>query len=99
MVSTSATYLEAKTVVKMVREVSADILKKPGSEIILGANYTDDLRADSLDMVDLVAGLEEKVEEVLGFVEFEISDQEAENLHTVRDVVEFILQRGYPAAA
>ena len=99
MVSTSATYLEAKTVVKMVREVSADILKKPGSETPLGANYTDDLRADSLDMVDLVAGLEEKVEEVLGFVEFEISDQEAENLHTVRDVVEFILQRGYPAAA
>jgi acyl carrier protein len=47
------------------------------------ASFIDDLGADSLDMVELVMKIEEEFK-------FEISDQEAEKIKTVQDVVQYV---------
>ena len=47
------------------------------------ASITDDLGADSLDVVDLVMSLEEEFD-------VEIPDEEVENIKTVGDIVKYI---------
>jgi len=51
-----------------------------------GASFVDDLGADSLDAVELVMALEEEYD-------IEISDEDAEKLHTVGDVMRYLLDR------
>lgn len=47
------------------------------------ATFVDDLSADSLDIVELIMSIEEKFD-------IEISDEEAERIVTVGDVVKYI---------
>lgn len=47
------------------------------------ATFVDDLSADSLDIVELIMSIEEKFD-------IEISDEEAEKIVTVGDVVKYI---------
>ena len=47
------------------------------------ATFVEDLAADSLDIVELVMGIEEEFE-------IEIPDQAAENIVTVQDVIDYI---------
>lgn len=94
--ATNATHRQKMEVLKLVRKVSSDQLKKPDTEVVLDANYIDDLRADSLDLVDLMVSLEEEVEVQLK-CKMEIPDDDAENIRTVRDAVNYILEKVYPA--
>ena len=48
------------------------------------ATFVDDLSADSLDIVELVMGIEEKFE-------IQIPDEAAEKIVTVGDVVDYLL--------
>ncbi len=52
--------------------------------IKIDSAFTDDLAADSLDIVELVMNIEENFN-------IKISDEDAENLITVGDVVKYIL--------
>jgi acyl carrier protein len=66
--------------------VQAIIVEQLGvdeDEVTMEASFRDDLEADSLDLVELIMAFEE---------EFggEISDDEAQNLTTVGDVVKFL---------
>ena len=47
------------------------------------ASFVDDLAADSLDIVELVMGIEEKFE-------IQITDEAAEKIVTVGDVVDYL---------
>ena len=47
------------------------------------ATFVEDLAADSLDIVELVMGIEDEFE-------IEIPDQAAENIVTVQDVIDYI---------
>ena len=47
------------------------------------ATFVEDLSADSLDIVELVMGIEDEFE-------LEIPDQAAENIVTVQDVIDYI---------
>ena len=49
----------------------------------MDASITDDLGADSLDVVDLVMSLEEEFD-------VEIPDNQVENIKTVGDIVRYI---------
>lgn len=75
-------------IAERVKSIIADQLEVGEAEIQLDASLTDDLRADSLDMVELVMAFEDEFY-------LEIPDEEAEELSTVRDVIEYIeIHRG-----
>lgn len=74
-----ATFDDVKAIVVEQLNVGADEVK-PESK------FTDDLGADSLDVVELIMALEEKFE-------IEIPDEEAEKISTVGDVVKYIDER------
>jgi acyl carrier protein len=70
-------------VLDKVKAVIADKLEVEASKITPEANFTDDLGADSLDVVELVMALEEEFD-------IEIPDEEAEKLQTVQAVIDYI---------
>lgn len=66
-----------------VKEIIVEQLDAEESAITMEASFRDDLEADSLDVVELVMELEDEFE-------VEIADEEAENINTVGDAVQFI---------
>ncbi len=66
-----------------VREIICEQLGVSDGEISPEASFIEDLGADSLDIVELVMALEEEYE-------MEISDEDAENIKLVQDVIEYI---------
>ncbi len=66
-----------------VREIIAEQLGVAASEVTPEASFIEDLGADSLDIVELVMALEEEYG-------IEISDEDAEKVRTVKDVVDYI---------
>jgi acyl carrier protein len=70
-----------------VKEVVLD--KLPGAEaekVVPEAKFIEDLGADSLEIVELVMGLEDK----FGIT---ISDEDAEGIRTVQDAVSYITSK------
>jgi acyl carrier protein len=82
-------------VFERVREVIVRQLKVQPDEVRPDASLTDDLRADSLDVVDLVIALEEEFSSDDN--EVVIADEDAENIHTVQDIIDFLEQKGVAA--
>ena len=66
-----------------VREIVCEQLGVGEEEVTPDAAFIEDLGADSLDIVELVMALEEEYE-------LEISDEDAEKIRTVQDVVTYI---------
>lgn len=79
------------TVFERVRDVVVRQLKVDASEVKPEANLIDDLRADSLDIVDLTIAIEE---EFSADATFEIRDEDAENIHVIQDILDFLAQQG-----
>ena len=66
-----------------VKETICQQLKAKPEDITLETSFIDDLGADSLDSIELVVELEEKFG-------IEIPDEDAQELQTVGDVVNYI---------
>lgn len=66
-----------------VKNVIVDQLTVDADEVTLEASFVDDLGADSLDVVELIMGLETEFD-------IEIPDEDAEKISTVGDAVEYI---------
>ena len=66
-----------------VKSVIVDQLGADESAVTLNASFVDDLGADSLDIVELIMGLETEFD-------IEIPDEEAEKIRTVGDAVNYI---------
>ncbi len=66
-----------------VRKIVVDQLGVKEEEVTLEASFVDDLGADSLDTVELVMALEEDFET-------EIPDDQAENITTVQQAIDYI---------
>ena len=71
------------TIEQKVKSIIADQLGVGEEEIKPTSSFIDDLGADSLDIVELVMAMEEEFE-------VEIPDEEAENIKTVQDAVNYI---------
>lgn len=66
-----------------VKAVIVDQLGADESSITLESSFVDDLGADSLDIVELIMGLETEFD-------IEIPDDQAEKISTVGDAVNYI---------
>jgi len=75
--------MDEAAILEKIREVVADKLDADPNDVVDGASFVDDLGADSLDVVELIMGLEDEFG-------IEISDEEAEGIRTVGDAVRFI---------
>jgi len=73
----------ASSVEEKVKQIIVEQLGVDESEVTPTASFIDDLGADSLDIVELVMALEEEYE-------MEISDEDAEKIKTVQDVITYI---------
>ena len=70
-------------VFEKVRTILVDQLDVEEEKVTLEASITEDLGADSLDVVDLVMSLEDEFG-------VEIPDDPVENIKTVGDIVKYI---------
>jgi acyl carrier protein len=68
-----------------VKSIIVDQLGVEADEVTPEASFTDDLGADSLDIVELVMAFEEEFD-------IEIPDEEAEKIGTVQEAVNYISQ-------
>lgn len=73
-------------ILEKVTEILVDQLDIDEDKVDADASITDDLGADSLDVVDLIMSLEEEFN-------IEIPDEEVENIKTVGDIVKYIEDR------
>ena len=80
------------TIFERVQEVVAEKLSVDESEVVLEASFTEDLNADSLDLVELIMAFEEEFS--TDDMDLEISDEDAENILTVEQAVEFLKSNG-----
>ena len=64
-------------------KIIAEVLNVDAEEITMDTTFVDDLGADSLDIFQIIMGLEEEFD-------IEIANEEAENIVTVADAVEQI---------
>jgi acyl carrier protein len=66
-----------------VKSIIVEQLGVDEEEVTMDASFTEDLGADSLDIVELVMAFEEEFG-------IEIPDEEAEKISNVREAVEYI---------
>ena len=66
-----------------LQEIIAEVLNVDPEEITLDTTFVDDLGADSLDVFQIIMGIEEEFD-------IEISNEDAEKIVTVGDAVEQI---------
>ncbi len=80
------------TILDRVQEVVAEKLSVDESEVVLDASFTEDLNADSLDLVELIMAFEEEFS--TDDITLEISDEDAENIQTVQQAVDYLAANG-----
>ena len=77
----------SETIKQRVSKIIVNQLNVNEEQVTETASFLDDLGADSLDTVELVMALEE---EFKSEIQGEISDEDAEKLRTVGDVIRYI---------
>ena len=66
-----------------LRDIIADTLKVERDRVTLEASFTDDLKADSLDLVELIMAFEDEYG-------VEIPDEDAQKIRTVGQAFEYV---------
>ena len=66
-----------------LQKIISEVLNVGEDEITMETTFVDDLGADSLDVFQIIMGIEEEVD-------IEIANEEAENIVTVADALEQI---------
>lgn len=80
------------TVYERVKTIVVDKLGVNDDDVQQSSSFVDDLNADSLDLVELIMALEEEFSTDDNPVE--ISDDEAGDLRTIQDAVEYLVRNG-----
>ena len=70
-------------ILEKLKNIIAGQLNVEEDSVVPEANFIDDLGADSLDIVELVMSIEDEFE-------IQIEDADAENIVTVKDVIDYI---------
>ena len=75
-----------KSIEEKVKDIIVEQLGVNPEQVTPQASFIEDLGADSLDIVELVMAFEEEFS-------VEVPDEEAEKLHTVQDVIDYIKKK------
>lgn len=70
-------------ILSKVKEIISEQFNVEEDSIHLDTSFRDDLNADSLDLVELIMGLEDEFD-------LQIEDDEVDSIKTIGDAVEFI---------
>jgi acyl carrier protein len=76
----------AENLEEKVIKIIIEQLEVPADKVTMSASFSEDLKADSIDRLELVVVLEEAFK-------LEIPDEEAEKIKTVGDAVNYIKGR------
>jgi acyl carrier protein len=76
----------AENLEEKVMKIIVEQLEVPADKVTMSASFSDDLKADSIDRLEMVVVLEEAFK-------LEIPDEDAEKIKTVGDAVNYIKGR------
>jgi acyl carrier protein len=76
----------ADSIEERVSKIIVEQLEVPADKVVAAASFTEDLKADSLAIVELVLALEDNFK-------IEIPDEDTEKIKTVGDAVNYIKAR------
>ena len=76
------------TIFERVRKIIVEQLGVEEEEVVPAASFVDDWGADVLDLVELIMALEEEFSSPSQKIE--ISDEDAEKIVTVQDMVDYL---------
>jgi acyl carrier protein len=68
---------------EQLKKLIVELLEVDESKVIPEASFVDDFNADSLDFIELITAVEDTFK-------IEIPDEDAENLQTVQDAIDYI---------
>ena len=83
------------SLLEKVQAVVAEKLSVDEAEVVPEASFTDDLNADSLDLVELIMAFEEEFS--TDDIDIEISDEDAEGITTVQAAIDYLQDNGVSA--
>lgn len=66
-----------------LQQIIAEVLNVDASEVMPGTTFTEDLGADSLDLYQIILGVEDAFD-------IEVPQEEAEKIVTVADAIDLI---------
>jgi len=66
-----------------LKKLIVELLEVDESKIVPEASFVDDFNADSLDFIELITAVEDTFK-------IEIPDEDAENIQTVQDAIDYI---------
>ncbi|MQG18643.1 MAG: acyl carrier protein [SAR202 cluster bacterium] len=75
-----------------VKTIVAEKLSVDEAEVVPTASFTEDLNADSLDLVELIMAFEEEFSD--DSTTIEISDEDAEGITTVQEAIDYLKSNG-----
>ncbi len=84
------------TIFDRVKKIIVERLGVDEEDVVISANFVDDLGADSLDLVEMIMAFEKEFSTPTQKVE--IPDEDAEKIVTVQDAVDYIKDLGVPDA-
>ena len=78
--------MERTEALDAIRDVAVEVLSVEPDAVTEGARFKEDLEADSLDLVELVMGLEERFD-------IEVPEEDLEGVTTVGHAVDMVLAK------
>ncbi|MCZ7535635.1 MAG: acyl carrier protein [Acidimicrobiia bacterium] len=78
--------MDRATALEAIREVAAEVLSVDVGAVTEEARFKEDLEADSLDLVELVMGLEERFD-------IEVPEEDLDGVTTVGLAVDLVLSK------
>jgi acyl carrier protein len=76
--------MQSTNIEERLRKIVAEQLGVDETQVLPGASFARDLKADSLDLVELIMSIEEEFD-------IEISDDDAEKIETVQDALDYLV--------
>ena len=78
--------MERDVALVAIREVAVEVLSVEPDQVVEDARFKEDLDADSLDLVELVMGLEERFD-------ISVPEEDLENVGTVGQAVDLVVAK------